>query len=145
MANQVLERRTCESGERIFREGDPGSQAYVVQTGEVELLKTVDENEVVIGTVGQGGIFGEMALIDDSPRMAMARSKTGGTLILISRKVFEEKMAKADPFVRALLKIFAENIRRLSSEALNGTAQPTGATPAEAGDDAGAEAGDETG
>ena len=142
MANQVLERRTCESGERIFREGDPGSQAYVVQTGEVELVKTVDENEVVIGTVGQGGIFGEMALIDDSPRMAMARSKSGGTLIVISRKVFEEKIAKADPFVRALLKIFAENIRRLSSEALNGTDRPTGATPvaeavAEAGDEAG--------
>jgi CRP-like cAMP-binding protein len=108
MANQVLERKTCQAGDRIFREGDPGNQAYVVQTGEVELIKAVDEKEVVIGTVGQGGIFGEMALIDDSPRMALARSKTGGTLIVVSRKLFEEKMAKADPFLRGLLKIFAE-------------------------------------
>ena len=74
MDNQVLERRTCQPGDRIFREGDPGNQAYVAQTGEVELIKTVDEKEVVIGTVGQGGIFGEMALVDDAPRMVMARA-----------------------------------------------------------------------
>ena len=141
MANQVLERKTCQAGDRIFREGDPGNQAYVVQTGEVELIKTVDEKEVVIGTVGQGGIFGEMALIDDSPRMALARSKTGGTLIVVSRKLFEEKLAKADPFLRGLLKIFAENIRNLSSEASSKLPGPDSAN----GDEAGGEAADEGG
>ncbi|HJO68447.1 MAG TPA: cyclic nucleotide-binding domain-containing protein [Rhodospirillales bacterium] len=136
MANQVLERRTFQAGDRIFREGDPGSQAYVVQSGEVEMVKTVEGNEVVIGAVGQGGIFGEMALIDEAPRMALTRAKTGVTLIVISRKLFEEKMAKADPFLRGLLKILAENIRNLSFAASSGAAGPTVATGDEAGDEA---------
>lgn len=60
---------------------------------------------------------------------------------MVSRKLFEEKLTKADPFMRGLLKIFAENIRNLSSVASSKASGPAGATGDKAGADAGAESG----
>ncbi|MEE9318527.1 MAG: cyclic nucleotide-binding domain-containing protein [Rhodospirillales bacterium] len=114
MSDTILQRQTYQAGNRIFKEGDEGNIAYVVQSGEVEIFKTVDGVETVLGTVGEGGIFGEMALIDSKPRMAGARAKKGSTVVLVSRAMFEEKLNKADPFIKGLLNIFVQHIRTLS-------------------------------
>lgn len=114
MSDTILQRQTYQAGDRIFKEGDEGNIAYVVQSGEVEIFKTVDGVETVLGTVGKGGIFGEMALIDSKPRMAGARAKKGSTVVLVSRAMFEQKLKKADPFIKGLLNIFVQHIRTLS-------------------------------
>jgi len=114
MNENVLQRETFQPGDRIFKEGDDGNLAYVVQSGEVEIFKTIDGVETVLGTVGQGGIFGEMALIDSKPRMAAARAKTGSTIIVVTRATFEQKLGKADPFIRGLLNILVNNVRALA-------------------------------
>jgi hypothetical protein len=49
-----LQRQTDQTGDRIFKEGDEGNMAYIVQSGEVEIVKEVDGVETVLGTVGQG-------------------------------------------------------------------------------------------
>ncbi len=110
----ILERVTFAAGDKIFKEGDTGEKAFVVQSGAVEIAKNIDGKTVVLGTVNQGGIFGEMALIDDKPRMAAAHALEGTTLIVVSRTMFAAKLAKTDPFIRGLLNIFAENIRKMS-------------------------------
>jgi CRP/FNR family transcriptional regulator, cyclic AMP receptor protein len=115
MAESILERKSFQKGEVVFREGSEGNCAFVVQAGEIEICKVVEDKTVVLGSVGAGGIFGEMALIDDKPRMASARGAIGGTVIIITRAMFEQKLAKADPFLKGLLKIFANNIRRMAS------------------------------
>ena len=114
MTDTILQRQTYQAGDRIFKEGDEGNLAYVVQSGEVEIVKDVDGVEKVLGTVGQGGIFGEMALIDSKPRMASARCSKGSSIILVSRATFEEKLAKSDPFIRGLLNILVKLIREIS-------------------------------
>lgn len=111
MSDTVLQRQTFQQGDKIFKEGDDGNLAYVVQSGEVEIVKETDGVETVLGTVGQGGIFGEMALIDSQPRMAMARCKKGSTIIVITRGMFEQKLNKADPFIRGLINIMVSHIR----------------------------------
>jgi CRP-like cAMP-binding protein len=114
MAQGVLDRLTLKSGDYVFKEGEEGSQAYVVQDGAIEIARGNAEGEdVVLGTVEKGGIFGEMALIDDQPRMASARAAAGTTLIVINRAVFHGKLAKCDPFIRGLLGIFVKNIRSM--------------------------------
>ena len=55
-------------GEVIFREGDKGNEMYVVRSGEVD----IELDGKVLETLARGGIFGEMALIDGSPRAATA-------------------------------------------------------------------------
>ena len=117
MADEVLERKTCQAGDKIFKEGDEGNRAYVVQAGEVEIIKSTgdEDKDIVLGTIGKGGIFGEMALIDDKPRMASARAGKGGaTVIIVSRNMFQDKLAKTDPFIRGLLNILSDNIRSLT-------------------------------
>ena len=114
MASTVLQRQTLQAGDRVFKEGDEGNMAYVVQSGEVEIFKIVDGKEVVLGRVGQGGIFGEMALIDAKPRMAGARASKGSTIIVVTRDMFEQKLNKTDPFIRGLLNILVNSIRTMA-------------------------------
>ena len=114
MNHGVLNRLTLQAGDEVFKEGEEGKQAYVVQEGQIEIARNNTEGEhVVLGMVEKGGIFGEMALIDDQPRMATARAATGATLIVIDRKMFHGKVAKCDPFIRGLLSIFVKNIRSM--------------------------------
>ena len=112
---EVVQRRTFQAGDKIFKEGDEGDVAYVVQSGEVEIIKVNDNNEEVIGVIGEGGIFGEMALIDSKPRMAMARTSKSATIIVVTKQMFDEKMKSVDPFIRGLLNIFVDQIRSMSN------------------------------
>ena len=112
---EVVQRRTFQAGDKIFKEGDEGDVAYVVQSGEVEIVKVNDNNEEVIGVIGEGGIFGEMALIDSKPRMAMARTSKSATIIVVTKQMFDEKMKSVDPFIRGLLNIFVDQIRSISN------------------------------
>jgi CRP/FNR family cyclic AMP-dependent transcriptional regulator len=116
MASQVLQRQTFKPGSKIFKEGEVGTMAYVVQEGEVEIVKVIDGKETVLGKIGQGGIFGEMALIDEKQRMASARASRGTTIICVTKTMFDEKLKKSDPFIRGLLNILADTVRSLSSK-----------------------------
>jgi CRP-like cAMP-binding protein len=117
MSDKVFERKTFQTGDKIFKEGDEGNLAFVLQSGEVQIVKNEgDDNEIIIATVGKGGIIGEMALIDNNNRMATARVSEGGAALIISRQMFEVKLNKADPFLRGLFKIFADHIRILSQD-----------------------------
>lgn len=114
----VLNRDVFQSGQQVFLEGDRAQCAYFVESGEVEIyLGEGDDSAKILGRVGQGGIFGEMGLIDDQPRMASARAAGKTVLVSISRRAFREKLAKSDPFIRGLLTIFVRNIRALTSKA----------------------------
>lgn len=115
-AKRFIDRKVFYADDQIFKEGEPGDRAYIIERGMVEIFKNIDGKEVVLGTINKGGIFGEMALIDNSPRMAAARAVQQTTLVIVSRDVFEMKIAKADPFVRGLINIFVKNIRRMGQE-----------------------------
>ncbi len=115
---KVLERRVFYPGDRVFREGDTGSCAYIVQDGAIEIIKKVEDKDVVLGVVSKGGIFGEMALVDNSPRMASAFASKQTAVILVPARTFQDKLAKTDPFIRALLSIFVKNIRLMTKKNL---------------------------
>ena len=115
-AKRFIDRKVFYAGDKVFKEGDPGDRAYIVERGMVEIVKMIDGKEVVLGTINKGGLFGEMALIDNSPRMAAARAVQQTTLVIVTRDVFESKLAKADPFMRGLINIFVKNIRRMGQE-----------------------------
>ena len=112
---QVLDRKVFPIGEKIFRDGDSGGRAYIVQSGSVDIVKEINGEDVVVGTVGPGGIFGEMALIDDEPRMASAIVSDTCVCIVITRAVFQKKLNKLDPFLSGVLRILVENIRSIQA------------------------------
>ncbi len=109
---ELLNRKVLSVGEYVFRQGEKASNAYIVQEGEIEIVRSKDGQDTVLGVVGKGGIFGEMGLIDGKPRMASARATKGSTIIVVSEAMFRDKLAKADPFIRGLLNILVDTIRR---------------------------------
>jgi CRP/FNR family cyclic AMP-dependent transcriptional regulator len=117
---KVLERRVFYPGDRVFREGDTGSCAYIIQDGSIEITKKVVDKDIVLGVVTKGGIFGEMALVDNAPRMASAHATKQTAVILVPARTFQDKLAKTDPFIRALLSIFVKNIRAMTKKNLEG-------------------------
>jgi len=99
----------------IIRQGERGTSAYLIEHGEVEVYRTTDDGVVVLGKVGAGGIFGEMALVDDQPRMASVRATRKTTCVEITDKVFQAVMAKADPILRGLILAYVRNLRAMGN------------------------------
>jgi len=112
-ALQVLNRKSYAEGAPVFRQGDPGDAAYIVQSGAIEIWLTDDGEKKVLGTIKAGGIFGEMSLIDNTARMASATAIEASTCIVIPDRLFQEKISQADSFIVALLRIFCSNIRSM--------------------------------
>jgi CRP-like cAMP-binding protein len=111
------DRKRFPAGELILHEGDLGQRAYLVETGLVEISRLRGDRRVVLGRVGPGGIFGELALIDGNARVADAKAITETVCLVVPGDVFREKLEKADPFIRAMLRIMARNIRTLTDAA----------------------------
>ena len=100
--------RSIPSGTEVTREGDPGSEFFVVVEGDA--VASVEGKKV--GTIGAGGFFGEMALIDGSPRAATARAKTACELAPITEKSFLFLVHETPFFAIAVMRTLAERLRR---------------------------------
>jgi CRP-like cAMP-binding protein len=95
------------AGTVIFDEGDIGTEMYVVQSGTVELIKkTRHGEEKPLATLEKGDFFGEMSILEDVPRTAMARAKTDCELVKINQATFDEMLRhNAEIAVRMLRKL----------------------------------------
>ncbi len=92
-----------KAGDVIFAEGDAPNGAFLIESGRVEISTSQFGEPRVLGELGAGMLLGEMAVIDDSPRTATARALSTCRLTAIDADQFSERLAAADPVVRALL------------------------------------------
>lgn len=116
MATQFLNRKIFYQNDIVFREGDPGDCAYLIEKGEIRITKNSPDGDLELGRLGPGAIFGEMAMIDLQPRMAKATALSDTTVTFVNHVMFEKKLKAADPFLRALLLIMVRNVRALSDQ-----------------------------
>ena len=100
---------TC--GQQIFRAGDTGDCAYLIEEGTVEIIITDQGREHRVNLIGKGEMFGEVALIDYQPRTATVRAVEKAVLVPIRRKLVEELLEKSDPILRHLLLVILERFR----------------------------------
>jgi len=117
-----FDRKQFFAGEVIFQHNEIGNRAYLVEFGTVEISRGHGDKRVVLGRVGPGGIFGELAPIDGQGRVADAKAVTDTTCLVVPGDVLRDKLERTDPFIRALLRIMARNLRS-STEKLAGDAQ----------------------
>lgn len=98
---------TFSAGEVIFNEGDPGDVMYVVQEGEVDIVL----NGRVIETVSAGGVVGELAMIDNSPRSATVVARTDARLVPIDEKRFAFLVQYTPNFANHVMQVMSERLR----------------------------------
>ena len=110
----TLNLREYAAGDLIFSEGKSGKCAFIVQSGIIEITKIGTQDEVVIGYVGAGEIFGEMAPIDNEPRMASAKALKNTQCIVITEEEFQNKLKDADPFLNDLLHVLVRALRSVT-------------------------------
>ena len=101
LANAGFPPAKFQPGEVIFSEGDKGDKMYVIRSGEIE----VKRDGKIVETLSGGGIFGEMALIDGSPRAATARAKTACEVAPITEKTFLFLAHETPFFAIAVLRV----------------------------------------
>ncbi len=75
---RILHRREYGAGEIIFRQGEPGVGMYIVEQGTVAIV--FEPGERVLATLCDGDFFGEISLLNETPRSATARAETACTL-----------------------------------------------------------------
>jgi CRP-like cAMP-binding protein len=104
------ETKTVGAGTVIFREGDPGAEMFGVVEGEVELRGSGG----LVERLGPHEVFGEMALVDDSPRSATAVAVTETTLATINHHRFLFLIHETPMFALEVMGVMAERLRRRS-------------------------------
>jgi CRP-like cAMP-binding protein len=109
LANAGFPPARFAAGDVIFAEGDKGDVMYVVLTGEV----AIERGGRVMETLGGGGVFGEMALIDGSPRSATVRAKTECEVAPINEKTFLFLVHETPFFAIAVMRTLADRLRRM--------------------------------
>jgi CRP/FNR family cyclic AMP-dependent transcriptional regulator len=107
----AIEVATFPKGKVLFRQGERGGAAYVVNSGAVGIYRETGERKIPLATVRKGELFGEMAVIDNSARMATAFTLEESTLMVIPTDVMMDKMRKSDPFIKALVHMLMNNLR----------------------------------
>lgn len=99
--------RSFSDGEEIFREGSDGHEMFVVREGSVEIVA----HDNVIASLGEGEIFGEMALIDARPRSATARAKGGCTVVPVDERRFTFLVQQTPQFALHVMRTLADRLR----------------------------------
>ena len=99
------------AGETLFTAGDPADRMYVVSSGSVTL--SIDGRH--LETLGPGGLFGEMAVIDREPRSATAVVETDATLVSIDKRRFWFLVQETPYFAEIVMRVMANRLRREST------------------------------
>ncbi|MFW7377668.1 MAG: EAL domain-containing protein [Oligoflexus sp.] len=107
----LKQRKRFRVGEVIFDEGDLGDCAYIIERGRVEIFVTSAAERVSLTTLGVGEIFGEMSVIDGSPRSASAVAIEPCELVMVSSEAISERIDSADPIVRLLISMLLKRMR----------------------------------
>jgi len=96
------------AGDVIFLQGDAADTMYVIQDGEVEVV--VDG--AVVDVLDQGQGFGEMALIDRTPRSGTARARTACRVVPVDERRFLFMVQETPNFALQVMSMMAERLRR---------------------------------
>lgn len=107
--DQLFQRfgREFPKGTVLFKEGEPGKEMYVVQSGKVNITKTVRDTDKILATLGPGEFFGEMSILNNKPRSAGASMAEDGKLLVIDPRTFEA-------MIRGNVEIAVRLIKKLS-------------------------------
>ena len=131
-----------QPGQMIFREGDTTQEAYRILKGRVEISIAGDGKSVILAQLGEGDIFGEMAMVDERPRSASAQALEVTECEVLTAENFNEAVLQRPEILIPYLASFFERLRtandrlrmemRLRAQAEQRASAPAASNPAAA-------------
>ncbi|MDR1444989.1 MAG: Crp/Fnr family transcriptional regulator [Treponema sp.] len=115
--------KTFKQGEIIFSEFEPGGDFYVIQSGRVRLVKIIGDFEKTLDIIGPPDMFGEMAILENSPRSATAIALDDVQVLEFNARNFEVLLLGNPQIALRVLRMFCKRIydakRRFMTLVLN--------------------------
>lgn len=102
--------QTFEAGEKIFLQDDEGAHMYVIRSGRVNIVAS----GTILENIGPNGIFGELALLDGSPRSATAVALEPTEVAIIDESAFLYMVEQNPRIALQLMRRLAERLRRMN-------------------------------
>ncbi|MDR0400988.1 MAG: cyclic nucleotide-binding domain-containing protein [Treponema sp.] len=102
--------RTFKPGTMIFSEFEPGDNFYLIQSGRVHLVKVIGEIEKTLDIIGPPEMFGEMAILENSPRSATAIALDEVRVLELNATNFEALLLGNPQIALRLLRMFCKRI-----------------------------------
>ena len=109
---RVTEDLEVPAGKVLCREGETGQEFFVIVDGKAEVTRKGEQ----VATRGGGEFVGEIALLEDTPRMATVTAKTAMRLFVMTRKDFRQLVAENPSVERKVLRALARRVVELSAD-----------------------------
>ncbi|PTL84684.1 Crp/Fnr family transcriptional regulator [Vitiosangium sp. GDMCC 1.1324] len=111
----LLQQRRYNKGEVIFHQGDVGTALFIVRKGEVAIrLSSSEGKEVILGLLGRGESFGELALLDGEPRSTDAVAREETHLLSLHQEDFRRFLSERPQVAMGLLAVLSRMVRRVT-------------------------------
>ena len=117
-------KRFYEKGETIFLQSSPSNCAYIIESGTVEISDLNDGNKVVIGYLKENDIFGEMGLIDNSPRSATAIAYENSVVHVLDKASFDALSKNNPEALMPIMKVLTFRLRETLKQLNDGYKMP---------------------
>src|SRR5688572_1623970 len=117
------------AGDYVFREGELGTEMFILQEGQVEILKTLDGVDEQLAVLEKGDFFGEMSLLEDLPRTATARAVTPCKLIRIDGATFDQMLRNKPEIAVRIMRKLSRRLRQTDQMLREALGTPDHAEP----------------
>jgi CRP-like cAMP-binding protein len=110
IVSPLLARQVFAAGQFVFREGDPGSDLYVIAQGTASVRRADGPRATRLVTFDEGTVFGEMALLDARPRSASVQADMPLVCYVMRRAVFDDIVARHHGIALKLMASLAQEL-----------------------------------
>jgi CRP-like cAMP-binding protein len=104
------------AGESVFREGDVGTEMFIIESGSVDVMRE-SRGEEPVATLEAGDFFGEMAVLEDQPRFATVIARSNVRLLRIDRAAFGDVLAQNVEIAVRIMRKLTARLRRSEQRA----------------------------
>jgi CRP/FNR family cyclic AMP-dependent transcriptional regulator len=110
------ERVSYMAGEEFIKQGEIGESAFVIMSGDVEVIIQAADGPRTVGTIGANQLVGEVALLHNGRRTATLRAKTPVSCLLLSKDVFFHLLREFPDFSLAVMRDLAARLERVTQQ-----------------------------
>jgi CRP/FNR family transcriptional regulator, cyclic AMP receptor protein len=108
-----------KKGETIFSEGENGDSMYVIIEGQVRIVRNGAGSPVVLATLGAGDFFGEMAIVDQTPRTATALAHTDTVLMFVKAPELEPLLQQRPDVGARMVRTLARRLKHTTDKVMD--------------------------